>query len=73
MFGTATSTMWVITYTMKGMIYYLSDSISSTVFVWTQRKNKARRYITEPSAADMAATIKNTHKNKKINISVVQI
>ncbi len=73
MFGATLNAMWAITYTRKGCVFYLSDSVGSTAYVWSQRKNKAKRYATEPAATDMAETVRKTHTNKKIDIKVTQV
>jgi hypothetical protein len=74
MFGAVPSITWTITYVKNATTYYLSEiSSEETKYVWSRRKEKAKRYLTEPSAAAAATTIKSSHKNKKLEIKVTQV
>ena len=74
MFGYPPNTIaWAVTYVKNGIKYYLSEVIAdSSKYVWTTKKDKAKRYGTQPAAEDMAETVRKTHK-KKVEITVTQV
>jgi hypothetical protein len=74
MFGVPLSIAWAVTYVKNGTTYYLSEIISDAgKFVWTTKKDKAKKYATLPAATDAMESIKVSRKNKKSEIKVTQV
>lgn len=65
---------WAVTYTKNNITYYLNDiNDNASLFVWTMKKDKAKRYGTSPAAMDMLELIKKAHKTKKAEFNLTQV
>lgn len=74
MFGAMMNTTWTVTYVKDSIVYYLAEILNDgSKYVWSTKKDKAKKYTTHPSANDMAETVKKTRKNKKQEINVTQV
>jgi len=54
-------------------VYYLAESDEVVLrVVWTKRKERARKFISNSDATKFAETIRQTRTDKKITISIEQ-
>lgn len=73
MFGAMINMSWAITYVKNGTVYYLSELSDDGKFVWSTKKDKAKKYMMNTDATKVAESIMKTRKNKKQEINVIQV
>ena len=73
MFGIPSLTTWSVVFTKEKVVYYLAESDEVVLrVVWTKRKERARKFISNSDATKFAETIRQTRTDKKITISIEQ-
>lgn len=75
MWGALLGMQWVVIYTTKKSAYYLSNDFDDTYtkIVWTKRKDKAKRFVSEDEANKCIAAMKLARNDKNMALRAAKV